>query len=640
MNKLLVFTALFCLTTFLSQSQVLFQDFNPNGDANPQRLTICDGFLYFRVIDNNTGTYSLYRTDGTQTGTVILKNYQNQYLPTFLTCVDTLLYFTNQRTGHYELWRTNGTTGGTYDLDPLGWGGSASPNNFTNYNKELYFSLNDRTLTKLEYDLNTPILNYIESYNKLYGRQHNQYDYSRFPIYLDHFIFTTEEGSFPSRTAVFNKSDGTFQGTKAVKTLTFNGNAIISEFVESGAYAYFDSQYKPNANATSTGIELFRTDGTENGTRLVKDIYQGTGLRSSSWPRDLTDVNGTLFFRANDGIHGEELWKSQGEEANTLLVKDINPLEASFPKDLVFFNDLLYFSASSDSLSGRELWRSDGTDTGTVMIKDINLSGSSNPQNLFVVGDLIYFSADDGVNGQELWQTDGSTIGTELVGNINPAGSSNPDWFTFYNNTLFFVADDGTSGRELWTLELNPLPVELFAFNASLLDNDIMLDWTSIAEVNHDNYIIEHCIDSKNFNPLGKINGLGTQSNGHKYQFIHENPPLGDNYYRLKLVDIEGYFKYSKIVSISKEIKNNEIYIQPTIARDKIRVSLSEDFVFSQSKQFIEVWDIYGRLVKQINLAPKRLEININISSLQDGHYFVLLRDKNQILANQRFIKN
>src|SRR5256885_1520773 len=102
---------------------------------------------------------------------------------------------------------------------------------------------------------------------------------------------------------------------------------------------------------------------------LVKDINASPG---ASFPHDLANVNGTLFFSANDGTHGDELWKSDGTAAGTVLVKDINPGSAdSSPSDLTNVNGTLFFVAD-DGTNGRELWKSDGTAAGTVLVKDIN----------------------------------------------------------------------------------------------------------------------------------------------------------------------------------------------------------------------------------------------------------------------------
>ena len=91
---------------------------------------------------------------------------------------------------------------------------------------------------------------------------------------------------------------------------------------------------------------------------LVKDINPEGG---DSWPGSLTNVNGTLYFRADDGTHAEELWKSDGTAAGTVMVKDINPGSGwSEPWHLTDVNGTLYFGAI-DGTHGAELWKSDGT---------------------------------------------------------------------------------------------------------------------------------------------------------------------------------------------------------------------------------------------------------------------------------------
>ena len=73
------------------------------------------------------------------------------------------------------------------------------------------------------------------------------------------------------------------------------------------------------------GRELWRTDGTEEGTQLVKDIGEGEsyGYPRGAYLQNLTEVDGTLFFTADDGESGPELWKSDGTEAGTVQVRDI-----------------------------------------------------------------------------------------------------------------------------------------------------------------------------------------------------------------------------------------------------------------------------------------------------------------------------
>ena len=82
-----------------------------------------------------------------------------------------------------------------------------------------------------------------------------------------------------------------------------------------------------------------------------------------------------LFFIANDGIRGEELWKSDGTAAGTVLVRDIvSGIGGSLPSNLVNVSGTLYFTAAN-SVGGRELWKSNGTAAGTVRVKDISPGG-------------------------------------------------------------------------------------------------------------------------------------------------------------------------------------------------------------------------------------------------------------------------
>lgn len=182
---------------------------------------------------------------------------------------------------------------------------------------------------------------------------------------------------------------------------------------------------------------------------LVKDINPGSGSSNICY---LTDVNNTLFFAANDGIEGMELWKTNGTAAGTVLVKDINAGPASSSIGyLTQVNNTLFFVASNGS-TGTELWKSDGTDAGTIMVKDIRPgSMGSNPSSLANVNGILYFAADDGVNGVELWKSDGTVAGTSMVKDINPySGCSYPQSLANVNGVLFFAADNGAKGMELW----------------------------------------------------------------------------------------------------------------------------------------------------------------------------------------------
>ena len=98
----------------------------------------------------------------------------------------------------------------------------------------------------------------------------------------------------------------------------------------------------------------------------------------SSTPKGVTEFDGRAFFSAIDGIHGRQLWESNGSAAGTFMVKDINGKSGSYPYSLTNVNGTLFFSAFDDT-HGRQLWKTNGSAAGTSMVTDINLGFGLHP---------------------------------------------------------------------------------------------------------------------------------------------------------------------------------------------------------------------------------------------------------------------
>ena len=175
---------------------------------------------------------------------------------------------------------------------------------------------------------------------------------------------------------------------------------------------------------------------------LVKDIHAAD---ASSDPRELAAVGNLLYFSADDGSHGRELWRSDGTAGGTRMVRDIVAGSiGSIPSEITPLGTGFVFSAS-DPVAGRELWISNGTRDGTNRLIDIRPgTKSSKPADFTVVGTHVYFTADDGPHGREVWRTDGTAPGTALVRDLTPGTNrTGPRELTALGTRLFLVARTG-----------------------------------------------------------------------------------------------------------------------------------------------------------------------------------------------------
>lgn len=376
----------------------LVKDINP-GSANGLSSTtsntfyVLDGVAYFLAFDGALG-YELWKSDGTETGTVLVKDIlpgiDGSGISQVLVANGMLFFSASNGSDGRQLWKSDGTEAGTCMIKPISIS-AANPLHVTNFNGILYFSLVD------------------EGNN---GRN-------------------------------LWRSDGSEDGTYQVKDLAPEGStADLGDFIVWAETLFFAASDGVN------GVELWKTDGTETGTVLVKDIAPGT---AGSNPEMFTAHSDTLFFIANNGTNGRELWKTDGTEAGTALIKDIRTGSVGAgAANFVNTEEAIYFRAADDS-HGSELWRSDGTAEGTFMVKDICPGvTSSTPSSLFPLGGSVFFSANDGSHATELWRTDGTEAGTQLVKDIKKNGSSETANFRQLGGMLLFSACDNTHGRELW----------------------------------------------------------------------------------------------------------------------------------------------------------------------------------------------
>jgi ELWxxDGT repeat protein len=379
------------------------------------RMAVLDGVGYFPADDGIHGN-ELWRSDGTAAGTWMVRDLcpglcSSQ--PMHLSAIGPWLYFgADDGTHGHELWRTDGTSVGfTLVLDVRSGRPSSYPAFMTELGGGILFHASATD------DVRT--------------------------------LFRLEEAT---PTAVVLAT-----GVDEQRPLTPVGGRVVFA-------ASFDSP---------TGSELWSTDGTLAGTGMLKDIMPGPlgGLFGFTLYPGISSqavVGGTLFFAADDGVHGAEVWATDGTPAGTVMVADILPgTEGSYASCMVDYGGVLLFSASG-AFDDSELWRSDGTPAGTGLVADLEPgSQGSHPCELVRVGPRVVFRATSTTHGTELWATDGSAAGTHLVVDARPGPESAFTHFfaslTGGGDRLLFFADDGVHGMEPWVSDGTAVGTQLLA---------------------------------------------------------------------------------------------------------------------------------------------------------------------------------
>jgi ELWxxDGT repeat protein len=361
-------------------------------------------------------------------------------------------------------------------------------------------------------------------------------------------------------------------------------------------------------------VELWRSDGTEAGTFLVKDINPGAG---SSTPYNFTVFNNALYFVASDGV-SSKLWKTDGTSAGTMALGEAGGTYTTYGlTSMVVFNGFLYFPGV-DATNGTELWRTDGTIPGTTLVKDINPGPASSSIIYCInVGDKIVFRATTAAAGAEPWASDGTTGGTVLLQDIEPGtGSSNIERFVVAGNKLFALATTTAHGREVWVANnFVTLPLKFVAFSVrKCINNAACLTWNTSYEQNVSHFDIERSVDAKNYTVVGSKRASNQLQNG--YTATDELSAIQGKkivYYRIKQVDKDGKSALSNIQTLKLDDKLIQVY--PTMVGSTLSV-VNE----GASNASIQFYNADARLVLQY--ALRKGANHLEVGNLASGMYF------------------
>ncbi len=427
------------------------------GSSHPHGFLGAGGFVYFWVTDLR-GDIALYRTDGTAKRTLPLLLYEYRQLKTYVrtspfdrhwgTSLGNVFLFAGYHPAYgWELFRSDGTRRGTRFVKELTPGSTyvnyTHPRGFIRFGNRVCFVAGGANQNTLWISDGTP----AGTVRLLQGNE------LRILGVAGKRLLFLNAGNV--LTAGLWASDGTVQGTRRIAAymnlpgVTLYGRDSRDTAAVNGRLLF------AAAAPLSSDYELWASDGTAAGTRLLRDIRPGP---APSEPKGFTKLGTKVLFAADDGVHGRELWVSDGTARGTKLLADLDPRKDSGgkplsgdPRAFTHHAGAVYFAASHPSL-GREVWVSDGTPAGTKLAADIVPgAGGSRPRVLASAGTTLFVvtEASKQRKGSLLALSAGSPQARYL------APISTPAHWSFeavaLGSRLVFGNEDTAHGFEPWT---------------------------------------------------------------------------------------------------------------------------------------------------------------------------------------------
>lgn len=395
------------------------------------------------------------------------------------TCGD-LVYFSTQDSLGMELWRTDGTSAGTHrvmDMNPGEDDGLYANEPVLCHNGTAYF----RDISARIYKTDGTASGTVLVTNNMAGPY-------GLHIFNDRIYYIGMDQNLWSTSGI--------PGSEQIVMSFDFGDSYTPSFMHfaAGTSHLYMMIVIYGPSGTIERSELWKTDGTEGGTVMVKSFQS-----INKFPTNLIANGDIVYFNGIDNTYGSELWTSDGTEAGTRIVKDLNPGsgDANFYVR-TFFNNQLIFAMDYNT------WVSDGTAEGTrVLIPNVYATVAREYQSsLYLLGrdnasGEVYFHQSDATpegtvaldalgsemfytqmipvtNGKFIFPMRGADLGIELgvsngapgnstlLKDINPGpAESSPRFFAELNGQVIFMADDGTHGYELWITDGTPEQTKL-----------------------------------------------------------------------------------------------------------------------------------------------------------------------------------
>ncbi|MEM6641855.1 MAG: T9SS type A sorting domain-containing protein [Bacteroidota bacterium] len=357
---------------------------------------------------------------------------------------------------------------------------------------------------------------------------------------------------------------------------------------------------------------LFKDLADDVTTPFVFRIGEGTNYK----PITIDPLNGSYV--------GDITWEAEYYQAN--------PTTFSSPENSIEDLNSIEINAVSaeqvEVISSSEFWRlDDGGGGGELDVITLSINGTNSGVSAADLNDeFLQVMVWDEINSE--WDhLGGDSEGTDP----SSAAVRSTEVLSFTEKIVTLGAESNTS-----------LPVELLNFDAVIQDNVTTLTWETATELNNDYFEIQHSFDNVTYETVGTVKGNGTTNQVMSYTFIHNDPFLGANYYRLRQVDFDGKSEVHETILRFNDLVRAGIeafvYPNPATSSDlKIRLVSGDNNTVVR----VKIVNITGQVFfeKQYTGAlylDEKVEIDQEMSS---GIYFVEVQQGANLERQKLIIK-
>lgn len=432
----------------------------------------------------------------------------------------------------------------------------------------------------------------------------NRYDGTNINQYVNNAISgtVTYDNTLKSWTDI---AIGT-QGTE-----TWNGHiaevVVFNKSLNEAQRHIVDNYLSSKYNVALTSNDKYAGDTPANGN-FDKNVA-GVGTEASgSNPTFSASATQGLGLRTLSGLNnGDYILAGHASPTNSVINTDISGLTGANP--------------------GRwsRIWYLDVTNTAAVIQADVEfdlVEGGMAGTTPAIASNyvLLYRATNSGA-----WTV--KATASSILGNLVVFASIN-----FNNNS-----DDGYYTIGTRDNTSSPLPIELLSFNAELRENQVDINWTTATEINNNYFIIERSADGVTFEPIKKVKAAGNSTSVIHYKEIDYNPLTEISYYRLKQIDYNDTYTYSKIIAVNNHQNIELIRVFPNPTEDVFYIEL-KGFEYQEIQLIVK--DVTGKecFSYDVNVIEDSEVVTIDFEKkLAKGVYFLQI-NSNYKQYNQKLI--